>query len=130
MAIQTPLFHIKEKLGAVVSETNKSRIQFRQFFPSNPDPQIASIRVAGSFQSKIGGQDWDFANGPQLTASSTQDGVFWTLLIQQDLPDDFYEYKYQVTFKDPGAASRIVTDPYARYSGSSNQGKLVLITYP
>ena len=122
MDIHAPLFHIEEKLGAVVSDPNKPQIQFRLFFPSDPDPQITSIRVAGSFQSMIGGQDWDFGTGPQLTAAPpTEDGVFWTLLLERDLPVGFYEYKYQVTFKDPNVAPRIVTDPYARYSGQANQ---------
>jgi 1,4-alpha-glucan branching enzyme len=122
MDIHAPLFHIEQKLGAVISDNNSFQIQFRLFFPSDPDPQIASIRVAGSFQSKIGGQDWSFDTGPQLTAApQTQDGVFWTLLLGSDLPVGFYEYKYQITFKDPNVAPRIVTDPYARYSGQENQ---------
>ena len=131
-----PLFHIKARLGAVPDEVDRSRIQFRLFFPANVEPHIISIRVAGSFQSKVGGQDWDFDNGFEFAKESAADwvGDFWTRLVQHDLPDGFYEYKYRVTFKTPDpdpskvrTFDRYTTDPCARYSGSNNQNSAFVI---
>ena len=122
--MDTPLFHITERLGAVVSVSSQSRIQFRLFFPTvSPaiETRITSIRVAGTFQTEIGQTAWSFESGPELTAETTTDGIFWTCLLDKDLSDNFYEYKYYVTFDDPNISPRIVTDPYARYSGSEDQ---------
>src|SRR2546423_454072 len=120
------LFHVKHQLGAVqVATGTKTRTQFRLFFAANFDTQIENISVAGTFQSKIGEGDWDFSKRHFLTKSSTTDspkeGEFWTLKLDYDLPEGFYEYKYQVTFKDPGKTVRKVADPCARYSGQDPQ---------
>jgi pullulanase len=119
------LFHIKHQLGAVqVVAGAETRTQFRLFFAANSDTQIESIRVAGTFQSKIGEVDWDYTKNHFLTKSSAKDspeeGKFWTLKLNYDLPVGFYEYKYQVTFKGPGKVVREVADPCARYSGQKN----------
>ena len=133
--MDVPLFHIQEKLGAVADDTNKSFIQFRLFFPANVETHIVSIRVAGTFQSKLGGQDWDFDSGPELVKESGPNwiGDFWTLLIQKQLPDGFYEYKYLVTFKDVlpdqsvKISTRFSTDPCARNSGQDSQNSAFVI---
>jgi pullulanase len=115
------LFHITEQLGAVQigGDEISGQVQFRLFFPAGSDPEIEEIRVAGNFQGLIGGTDWDFAGGPLLEKASRAEGTFWTLLIPNVLPAEFYQYKYQVSFSD--GTVRKVTDPLARYSGSENQ---------
>ena len=125
--MNTPLFHITERLGAVVSASNQSRIQFRLFFPTGVETGIASIRVAGTFQTGTGQTAWKFESGPELTAETTSDGIFWTCLLDRDLLDGFYEYKYYVAFTNSKMSPRIVTDPYARYSGSAYQNSGFII---
>src|SRR6478752_5566150 len=100
-------------------------VRFRVFLPTGADPHITSIRVAGSFQSQLGGADWDFAGGLALTrVDGDPAGTFWEATTA-DLAIGFYEYKYLVTF-DNGEA-RIVTDPCARYGGlkDTNSGIVV-----
>jgi pullulanase/glycogen debranching enzyme len=63
--------------------------------------------------------DWDTASPSSLTTSSTPTGDFWTLLLDKDLPEGFYEYRYLVTFVD--GSTREVSDPCARYSGEENE---------
>lgn len=134
--MDVPLFHIKEKLGAVPSDANRSVIQFRLFIPANVEPHIASIRAAGDFQSQLRGQDWDFDNGLELVKEPAPNwiGDFWTHLIQTELRDGFYEYKYRVTFTTPNpdpnqvqTVDRFTTDPYARYSGQDSQNSAFVI---
>ena len=120
MALQ-PLFHIKENLGATQAsgDSQAGAVRFRLFFPEGFDPQVASIGVAGDFQSKSGGSDWDFSRSlPLVKTNEPGIGDFWEF-TSEVLPANFYEYKYQVTFTD--GSQRIVTDPYARYSGTENQ---------
>ena len=116
-----PLFHTNQNLGAVQidGDAERGRVQFRLFFPAGFDPQIAAIRVAGNFQSELGGSDWDFPGGPPLTRTRTPDGDFWTFASAEALLTGFYEYKYLVTFTN--GTSRIATDPCARYSGREQQ---------
>jgi hypothetical protein len=72
MALE-PLFHIKENLGATQAsgDSEAGAVRFRLFLPEGFDPQIASIGVAGDFQSKLGGSDWDFSNSLPLGKTST-----------------------------------------------------------
>lgn len=123
------LFHIKNQLGAVQvstkpNSTGEIRTQFRLFFPAVPsaDTEIASISVGGTFQGQIGEKNWDFSRSHFLTPSSATEspaeGQFWTLVLEDELPSGFYEYKYQVTFKDVAKTVRLVADPCSRYSGS------------
>jgi 1,4-alpha-glucan branching enzyme len=120
MALE-PLFHVKENLGATQASGDSERgaVRFRLFFPDGFDPQIDSIGVAGDFQNKLGRSDWDFTHNFAL-AKRNEPGIgdFWEF-TSDDLPADFYQYKYKVVFKD--GSGRIVTDPYARYSGTENQ---------
>lgn len=120
MALE-PLFHIKENLGATQAsgDSEAGAVRFRLFFPEGFDPRIASIGVAGDFQSKLGGSDWDFSRPLPLGKTSKPGiGDFWEF-ISDVLPESFYQYKYQAIFTD--GSRRIVTDPYARYSGTENQ---------
>jgi 1,4-alpha-glucan branching enzyme len=54
-----------------------------------------------------------------LSKHTRPEGVFWTLLLDTELTQGFYQYKYKVTFTD--GSVRKVTDPCARYSGSEQQ---------
>ncbi len=121
-----PLFHIKERLGAwqIDGDDQKGKIQFKLFFPSGFDPQIQAIRVAGDFQSALGGTDWDFTGGLEMTQTIQAEGAFWTVATQP-LPARYYEYKYVVTFSN--GEIRIVSDPYARYGGSDHQNAAIVV---
>lgn len=112
------LFHIQQNLGAVQVDSTIPRVQFRIFFPQGFPTHITSIGVIGDFQSKIGGKDWDVSSAPTMTLGPVQGGNIWTLALNKDLPDGYYEYKYQVTF-DNGTTQE-AADPCARYSGTGN----------
>lgn len=115
-----PLFHIQEKLGAVqvAGDTESGRVQFRLFFAKGFNAHVVSILVSGTFQVNLGGQNWENNKALSLTKEAGQDGDFWTLVLDHDLPKGFYEYKYQVTF-DEGSV-REAADPFARHSGQQN----------
>jgi pullulanase len=116
------MFYMANRLGAwqVGSDPDQGKVEFKIFFPQGFDPQIASIRVAGSFQSQISSYaDWDFPNGFALTPAATADGTFWSCATPTELQAGFYQYKYLVTFTD--GTARIVSDPCARYGGTENQ---------
>jgi 1,4-alpha-glucan branching enzyme len=83
------------------------------------DPQIASIQVAGTFQTRLGQKNWDFAAAPALTREPHSKGQVWRHRTEVPLPAGFYEYKYRVTFKN--GAQRKVSDPCARYGGRMHQ---------
>lgn len=118
-----------ENFGATV---DNRRVEFRLFFPDNTldprqyvnggDPRIAEIRVIGSFQSELGGTDWDFASAPVMTRSRFEFpagrpiGWLYSHAPGQDLADGFYQYKYFVTFEN--GERRIVSDPCTKWSGS------------
>lgn len=110
------------RLGAwqVGGDHNKGKVEFKLFFPKGSDPKIASIRVAGDFQSQVPPHtDWDFPGGFELTRAETADGTFWSYCTEKELKSEFYQYKYLVTFTD--GAARILSDPCARYGGSDNR---------
>src|SRR5579875_3963108 len=109
----------------VGDDADKGPVAFRLLFPAGTDPQIDAIRVAGTFQSALGGADWDFAAGVPLTrADGDPNGTFWTATTAE-LPAGFYEYKYLVVFTD--GTSRIVSDPCARYGGFSFGNAAVVV---
>jgi 1,4-alpha-glucan branching enzyme len=111
------------RLGAwqVGNDSLHGAVQFKLFFPNGPDPRISSIRVCGSFQD----QKWDFLNAPQMTRSVIDEGALWSYTTPVELPADFYEYKYLVTFD--GGERRWVSDPCTRYGGSENQNAAFVI---
>ena len=126
------MFYMANKLGAwqVGGDHNKGKVEFKLFFPKfadgGHDPKIAEIRVAGDFQSRIPGQtNWDFPGGLQLAKNETADGTLWSHRTAEELPSDYYEYKYRVTFAD--GDTRIVSDPCARYGGTNNQNAAFVI---
>lgn len=127
-----------ETFGPVVSG---QQVTFRLFLPNNAmffnggDHQIAKVQVAGDFQDHIGGTNWDSGSAPTLTASdfraslnSLQQfeedpagqvvGTLFSLTLSQNLPDDFYQYKFVVTFTDNSV--RWVSDPCCKLTGDSN----------
>ena len=93
-----------EDFGAIVAGQS---VEFRVFFPdaakdpsqydtnssrgTNGLPRIAKIRVSGNFQSKLGGQDWDFNAAPELMLVDHPHGILYTFNIDS-LPDGFYQY--------------------------------------
>ena len=100
-------------------------IEFRVFLPPDVDPHLETVGVAGTFQSQLGGRDWDFGAAVALTKQVDAAGTFWS--AQTDpVPRGFYEYKYVVTFDD-GTPARIVTDPCTRYGGKTDQNAAVAI---
>jgi 1,4-alpha-glucan branching enzyme len=139
--------YMQQRCGAWQVGTNADHgaVAFKLFFPdrnrasqvdlSSPGaiarpltyghPRIASIQVGGSFQSQLGQTDWDWGTAPALTAAADAEGTFWTYTTPVDLPSDFYEYKYFVTFED--GSTRIVGDPCARYGGTKNQNSAFVI---
>jgi pullulanase len=119
--------YMEERCGAwqVGTDPDGGAIEFRLFFPSSTDPHIAAIRVGGTFQSALGGADWDLVGGPKLTRDdSNPRGTFWTATTDP-VPGGFYEYKYRVAFDD--GTWRVVTDPCARYGGFRDENAAVVV---
>ncbi|KAK5717000.1 hypothetical protein LTR17_016142 [Elasticomyces elasticus] len=118
------LFHITEELGAVQKPDNAGRFlfQFRLFFPEGFDPQITSVRVAGTFQNENRGRppsNYDFTNALSLGRSADGRGAFWTCLSGNTLEEGFYGYMYEVTYTE--GSVRRVADPFPLYSGKEPQ---------
>jgi 1,4-alpha-glucan branching enzyme len=120
------MFYMRNRCGAwqVGGDEKGGAIEFRLFFPAGFEPDIGTLRVAGNFQSKLGGTDWDFPGGLPLARRDTVDGTFWEVTTPA-LPAGFYEYKYLVTF--PDGQARIVTDPCTRYGGQERQNSAIVI---
>ena len=108
-------------------DETQGALEFRIFFPAGADPHVSSIKVSGDFQRALGGQDWDFDGGVELSMQPGLDarGVFWSVRTPAEVPAGFYQYKYLVDFEN--GMSRKVTDPCARYSGLSDQNSGVVI---
>jgi pullulanase len=116
------MFYMVNRLGAwqVGDDRAKGKVEFKLFFPTKFDPKIASIKVAGDFQSQISPHaDWDFPSGFDLTSKDTPDGTFWSYRTDKELTAGFYQYKYLVTFSD--GTARQVSDPCTRYGGDREQ---------
>src|SRR6187431_167241 len=120
------MFYMRNRCGAWQSggDATGGAIEFRLFFPKDFDPDLSSIQVVGSFQSELGGSDWDFAGGLPLVRRDTSDGTFWEVTTGA-LPAGFYQYKYLVTF--PDGQARIVTDPCTRYGGTDSQNSAIVV---
>ena len=123
------MFYMANKLGAwqIDGDEEKGRVSFKLFFPKGFDPEIESLRVAGSFQDLTPGvANWDFPNGfPLDRDESNQEGTFWSCTTEKMLPAGFYQYKYLVQFTD--GRTRIVSDPCTRYGGSEIQNAAFVI---
>ena len=94
-------------------------IRSRSGQPTYGDPQVSGVRVVGDFMSALGLTDWDWANGLVMARTNHAKGTVWAYQIPVELPQDFYQYKYFVTFKDGSA--RKVPDPCTRYGGPEDQ---------
>jgi len=119
---------MKEHLGAWQVDDNraKGRAQFKLFFPDEFDPQIKSIRVAGTFQRQISSvSNWDFEAGFPLQKEQNREGTLWTYTTEKELPAGYNQYKYLVTFED--GTKRKVSDPCTRYGGTDNQNAAFVI---
>lgn len=83
--------------------------------------------MAGDFQSKLGlGQaNWDPVSAPTMSREAHSKGLVYRYKTPIELPADFYQYKYVVTFK--GGERRWVGDPCARYGGSENENSGVVV---
>lgn len=122
------MFYMKNRLGAwqVGEGGTKGKVEFKLFFPKGFDSQIQSIRVAGDFQNQIGNtHDWDFENGFLLQKTESDKGTFWHYQTDTELNNDFYQYKYFVTFND--TPPRKISDPCTRYGGTDNQNAAFVI---
>lgn len=116
-----------QRLGAwqVSGGEDGGAVEWKVFLPNVSDPRIASMRVAGDFQSHIGGTDWDFPNGPELTRSEISEGTLYTYRTPVPVAKGFYQYKYLVTFTD-GRAEK-VSDPCTRYGGTDHQNAAIAV---
>lgn len=121
------MFYIDQRCGSwqVGDDPAGGEVEFRVFFPPGPDPHVTQIQVGGSYQSKLGGKDWDFGSGVALAQSPDPSGVFWTGTTGGALPPGFYQYKYLVTFTD--GSTRYVSDPCARYGGFTNENAAIAV---
>jgi len=139
--------YMSERFGAfqIGVDEHKGAIEFKIFFPdravepgqhlSQPrhdpvpnygDPEIEKIQVVGDFQLPALGQpNWDVASAPTMTREPHPKGFVYRYRTPVELPAEFYQYKYFVTFK--GGEIRWVGDPCARYGGSENQNSGVVV---
>jgi pullulanase/glycogen debranching enzyme len=123
--------YMNEKLGAwQVGDGEKSgKAQFRIFFPKEDtglQHNIKSIQVCGDFQKALGqAKDWEPSLAPAMTRSTHPEGEIWEWQTPKELPKDFYQYKYHVTFNDN--STRWVSDPCTRYGGEDNMNAAFVI---
>jgi glycosidase len=116
-----------ESFGASVDQAAKT-VTFRVFFPDNALdprqyqrgglPRIAQMKVIGDFQSQIGGRDWDIAAAPVMQRTQYQNLGWLYSYTTTSLADNFYQYKYFLTFEN--GTTRYVSDPCTKYGGSDD----------
>lgn len=117
-----------EQFGAVVRDQH---VEFQLFLPNatqyvrGGDPRIEKIQVIGDFQNKIGGENWEIASAPVMTRQSHPKGWLYTYVINSDLPNGFYQYKYYVTFQNQ--TTRWVTDPCSKYGGCRHENAAFVV---
>ena len=141
-----------DQFGAIIDHENKT-VTFRLFFPDNninPDqyyseyiirdgngtvictnhgssPNIAGIRIIGNFQTKIGGNDWDFATAPQMNAPVMFPAVpdapkGWLFEAGPfNTGDGYFQYRYAVSFTDE-EKPRLCNDPCTKYHDFRDDG--------
>jgi 1,4-alpha-glucan branching enzyme len=115
-----------EDFGPKVGGNN---VTFQLFFPDRAKaplqygrgglPRIKKIQVTGSFQKHIGQADWDNIQAPEMTLTDHPKGLLYTFATS--LPDDFYEYRFYVTFED--GLTRWCNDPCTKYSGQDSNNE-------
>jgi pullulanase len=114
-----------ETFGPVVTGNT---VEFRLFFPDNTrdpsqytrggSPRIQRIQIAGDFQTRIGGNNWDYRNAPEMVRNEHPNGWLYAYEIPE-LPEGFYHYKFFVTFED--GTTRWCGDPCARHSVGADE---------
>lgn len=124
--------HMKEKLGSwqVSGDEKGGKVRFSLFFPSESgglQHHISTIQVCGDFQKALGLASWDPVSAPMLTRVAHPEGEIWSYETPTDVPLGFYEYKYYVTYDDPGEPPRWVSDPFARYGGKENMNAALAV---
>ena len=117
-----------ESFGASVDQEAKT-VTFRVFFPDNAldptqyrrgdVPHIAEMKVIGDFQNQIGGIDWDVNSAPVMRKTQYQNKGWMYSFATERLVDNFYQYKYFVTFQN--RTVRYVSDPCTKYGGSDDK---------
>lgn len=120
-----------ENFGAVVSDHT---VAFKLFFPDTAKdpsqyingglPRITRIQVTGDFQSELGGNNWDFAQAPELEKTDHPNGLLYTYTIDQ-LTDGFYQYKYFITYDD--GTTRWCGDPCSKYVATEHENAAFVI---
>lgn len=109
-----------ENFGPKVDGNN---VTFQLFFPDRAKdplqygrgglPQIKKLQVTGTFQARLGQTNWDKTVAPEMRPTDHPKG--WLYTFSTTLPDDFYEYKFFVTFED--GVTRSCNDPCTKYGG-------------
>lgn len=122
------------RFGPVVDPARKT-VQFRLFVPGRDahspardahgppsrlpqddwaaPPPIREVRVVGSFQHLVGGQDWDVQSGIVLTPRSQSEahgGIIYEC-SPVHLMTGYFQYHYVVTYCDERMEPRRVDDP-------------------
>jgi len=115
--------YMANRMGAwqVGNDPSKGKVEFKIFFPEEPDPEISSIRVAGDFLNN----SWNFEGGFLMNRNLIDEGTVWSYRTETELDSGYYQYKYFITFND--GSTRIVSDPCTRYSGRENQNAAFVI---
>lgn len=122
-----------EAFGAVVTGNN---VEFRLFFPDTAQdptqygrggrPQITRVHVVGDFQSVLGGAaNWTPDDRFEMRRGSHPNGEIYTLSIPDELPPQYYQYKYFVEFEN--RTTRWCTDPCTKYGGETQQNSAFVI---
>lgn len=106
-----------------------NEVTFQLFFPDNRKdpsqytqgdlPDIRKIQVIGTFQEHIGQEDWDVTNAPEMNQGDYPSGLLYS--FSTTLPDNFYKYKFYVTFND--GLTRLCNDPCTKYSGQDQNNQ-------
>ena len=112
-----------EQFGAVVQGP---RVEFKLFLPDNTrdptqyvrggSPRIKRIHVRGDFQGVAGSQNWHLDNNFEMKKTEHPNGWLFSLAVDRDLPEGYYQYKYFVEFENE--TTRWVSDPITKYGGS------------
>ena len=112
-----------EKFGAVV---HGPRVEFNLFVPDNTrdpsqyirggSPRIKQIHVRGDFQDSVGSQNWQLDSKFKMQKAEHPNGWLYTLAIERDLAEGYYQYKYFVEFENE--TQRWVSDPITKYGGN------------
>jgi pullulanase len=115
-----------DNLGPKVDGNN---VTFQLFFPDRAKdplqygrgglPRIKKLQVFGTFQQQLGQTNWDNTIAPEMTRTEHPKG--WLYTFATTLTDDFYEYKFFVTFED--GVTRTCNDPCTKYGGQDRNNE-------